>query len=240
MTTKTRSKVEQLPTKFHQLFNALAEGQQFIARMAFAALSEAEKTRAERLIDFKKKAYDRAVELGPTVWKNWDLVKDKFFWRPAEPSQSVLAALVYPKARTWAVDRKLIQIAPRYSLLVSFRAETLPAAELDRVLKHELLHMGYSGHGADFRKVCREIGCIVGSDAVTGGEAGTWFEQRQPNGRYKKASPTFETESLAMEWFRHPQQIVARLAQLEEWLAVNPGKARRDGAKALMWRVVHT
>lgn len=240
MTTKKRSKVEQLPTKFHQLFDALAAGQQFIARMAFAALSEAEKSRAERLIDFKKKAYDRAAVLGPEVWQNWDFVKDQFFWSPVEPSQDVLAALAYPKARTWAVGRRLMQIAPRYKLLVSFRAETLPAAELDRVLKHELLHMGYSGHGADFRKVCREVGCIVGSDAVTGGEAGTWFEQRQPNGRYKKASPTFETESLAMAWYRHPVQTAARQAQLQTWLGANPGKTQRDGVKALMWRVVHT
>lgn len=239
MTTKKRSKVEQLPTKFHQLFDALAAGQQFIARMAFAALSETEKTRAERLIDFKKKAYDRAVELGPTVWQNWDFVQDKFFWSPVEPSQDVLAALAYPKARTWAVGRKLIQIAPRYSLLVSFRAEALSDAELDKVLKHELLHMGYSGHGADFRKVCREVGGVVSSNAVTGGEEGAWFEQRQANGRYKKASPTFETEALAMSWFQHPQQVVARLAQLEEWLVANPDKTRRDGVKALMWRVVY-
>lgn len=234
-----KKRVEKLPNSIMHLFEVLAGNVgEFVGRMTFNAMSEADKERAEAIVDFKRRAYDRAVELGPAVWENWDFVKDVFFWSPVEPSQPVLAALAYPKARTWAIGRKVIQRAPKYKLLVSFRAMTLTPEKLDAVLKHELLHIGYSGHGPDFRKVCREVGGVVGSDAVDG-EAGTWFEQRQPNGRYKKASPTFETEPLAMAWFHDPAQREVRRAQAIAWLVANPGKGMADVQKALMWRMVN-
>lgn len=234
-----KKRVEKLPNDIMHLFEVIAgNAGGFVGRMTFNALSEADKERAEAIVDFKKRAYDRAVELGPAVWENWDFVKETFFWSPVEPSLPVLAALVYPSARTWAVGRKIIQRAPKYKLLVSFRAMTLTPEKLDAVLKHELLHIGYSGHGPDFRKVCREVGGVVGADAVDG-KAGTWFEQRQPNGRYKQASPTFESEPLAMSWYHDAAQREARRAQAVAWLAANPGKGPVDAQKALMWRVVY-
>jgi len=234
-----KKRVEKLPNDIMHLFEVIAgNAGGFVGRMTFNALSEADKERAEAIVDFKKRAYDRAVELGPAVWENWDFVKETFFWSPVEPSLPVLAALVYPSARTWAIGRKIIQRAPKYKLLVSFRAMTLTPEKLDAVLKHELLHIGFSGHGPDFRKVCREVGGVVGADAVDG-KAGTWFEQRQPNGRYKQASPTFESEPLAMSWYHDAAQREARRAQAVAWLAANPGKGPVDAQKALMWRVVH-
>lgn len=234
--SKKKSKVEQLPQKFHQLFDALSKQQEFIGRMAFAALSDAEKTRAKTILDFKKAAFERAKVLGPEVWKNWDFVKDVFFWSPVEPSEVVLAALSYPKARTQAIGRSLLQRAARYTLLTSFRAMELNPEQLDKVLKHELVHMGYSGHGKDFIAVCREVGGTVGSAAVTGGEEGSYFEQRQPNGRYKRVSALFPTQAAAMTWFE--EQRAARREQAIAWLAANPGKNMNDVTKALMWRMV--
>lgn len=234
-----KKKTADLPPLYHQLFEHLGRGAagHFLARMTWEQLSPVEQVRAEKMLEFKKAAFERAKVLGATVWKNWDFVKDVFFWSPEEPTEKVMAALGVT-GRTQAVGRSVLRRAERYRLLVSHRAMALTPEQLDRILLHELTHVGYSGHGADFRAVCREVGGVVGSHAVTGGREGVWFEQRQSNGRYKDASPTFEARGTAMAWFQHPAQVAARLAEAEAWLAARPDKSREDARKALMWRMV--
>lgn len=234
-----KKKTADLPPLYHQLFEHLARGAagHFLARMTWEQLSPVEQVRAGKMLEFKKAAFERAKVLGATVWKNWDFVKDVFFWSPEEPTEKVMAALGVA-GRMQAVGRSVLQRATRYRLFVSHRAMALTPEQLDRILLHELVHMGYGGHGADFRAVCREVGGVIGSDAVTGGREGVWFQQKQPNGRYKSASPTFETRGTAMAWFQHPAQVAARLAEAEAWLAARPDKSREDARKALMWRMV--
>lgn len=237
--TRKKKKKSDLPESFHQLFEHLSRGPagEFLARMTWETLSPVEQVRAEKMLEFKKASFERAKVLGPTVWKNWDFVKDQFFWSPVEPTEKVMAALSV-KGKTTAIDRSVLQRAERYTLLVSHRSMDLKPEDLDKVLLHELVHMGYGGHGADFVKVCREVGGAVGSDAVTGGKEGVWFEQRQANGRYKDASPTFKTKPEAMAWFNDPVQVTARQAQAMAWLAERPHKTRNDAVKALMWRML--
>lgn len=235
--TQKKQKPELLPLPFVQLFNAIADGKSALINASFEALSDADKVRAADILKFKKAAFERAKELGPEVWKNWDFAKDVFRWSPNEPTDAVLAALSHPKGPTLAIDRRLLRRVAHYTLLVSFRAMELAPADLDKILKHELLHMGYPHHNADFRKVCREVGGVIADASVTGGVEENFFEQRQPNGRYKRASPSFATEEEALAWFNSQEQKDARLAQAKAWLDANPGMGRSDVMKALNWRM---
>lgn len=153
-----------------------------------------------KVLDFKRVAYYRAVELGPQVWRNWNFVKDDFKWTPVEPDAKVYAALSM-RGRPQAVGRSVLRRAEGYKLLVSHRAMKLSQSELDKVLLHELVHIGYSGHGKDFRDVCREVGGVVSGSGIT--DPGVHIEKKVGH-RYRRVH-TVQTEAEARAWLLQEQ-----------------------------------
>lgn len=196
---KRRRKSGDLPLAFHSLFEQMEDpSRQFIARVTWASLTDAEKSEYEAIVDFKKRMYDRAVELGPTVWKNWDFVKDVFKWTLVEPShESDVYAALLVKGKMSAIGRSVLRRAESYKLAASHRMMKLAPDKQDKVLLHELVHIGYGGHGADFRRVCQEVGGIISGSGVE--EPGVHLEQKQ-GPRYVRVK-TFQTEQEAKLWF---------------------------------------
>ncbi len=222
----TRRKKEQprqsdLPTQFHQLFEMMAGGSEkaFMARIAWAQLTEKERDRAEAMLTFKKAAFDRAVELGPTVWpSSWDFVKERFHWSPVEPNAMVDAALSYAGSVS-AMGRTLMRMAPKYTLLVSHRAMRHTQSDLDKIILHELVHIGYSGHDERFRAVCSAVGGIVSGSGVT--EPGVHIEKKI-GARYKVVHSIKETgtagERAARHWiFTEQREMEARGEPRTSW-----------------------
>lgn len=153
-----------------------------------------------KVLDFKQAAYRRAVELGPQVWRNWASVESDFKWSAVEPDAKVYAALSM-KGRPQAIGRTVVRPAERYRLLVSHRAMALSQGQLDKVLLHELVHIGYSGHGKDFRDVCREVGGVVSGSGIT--DPGVHIEKKV-GFRYKRVH-TVQTEAEARAWLLQEQ-----------------------------------
>lgn len=160
----------------------------------------AEQEHFVKVVQFKQAAFARAQELGPQVWKNWDFVKDAFKWSPVEPDDKVNAALSYA-GHPQAIGRSLLRRVERYTLLVSYRAMDLSADKLDKILLHELVHMGYRGHGKDFRAVCQEVGGVVSGSGIT--DPGVHVEKKVGH-RYRRVH-TAKTEAEAMTWLRAEQ-----------------------------------
>jgi hypothetical protein len=220
MAGKVRQK--KLPKVFDQLFDALGNKRQFLARMAFASMSEKQKELAERVLPFKKAMFERAVELGPRVWTNWDFVKDNFKYSFEEPTN--VYASIWADGKQYAIRRKVIQKSKTpYVLNIHHSMLELTPEQQDKVLLHELVHMGYSGHSRDFITVCREVGGAVSGSGVT--EPGVHLEQKQGS-RYKRIR-TFDTEQKARDWYRL-------------WLLELEMQAREKGVSDADWRAQRT
>lgn len=156
----------------------------------------------ESVVRFKQACFVDAKALGPTVWRNWDFVADKLTWTTGEPSDGVYAALAYA-GKPKAVGRSLLIAAERYVLVVSYRAMELDAEQLRKVLLHELVHIGYRGHGEDFRAVCREVGGVVSGRGVT--DPGTHVEKKVGH-RFKRVR-TFDDPKAAEAWAREQLRL---------------------------------
>lgn len=233
MTSQKKGKYPKLPQVFHQLFDSLNKKQMFLARMAFAEMTDAQKEKAETILSFKKAMFERAVVLGPTVWKNWDFVKDHFVWSLEEPNK--VYASLWCDGKQRAIGRSVIQRSSTpYRLNVHHSMLELNSAEQDKILLHELVHMGYSGHGRDFINVCREVGGAVSGSGVT--EPGVHLE-RKVGARYKRMQ-TFHTgdskadERKAREWYRAYRDEVDRIG-------IEKGASPEQRKEAIgTWRVI--
>lgn len=156
----------------------------------------------ESVVKFKRACLDKALALGPTVWKNWNFVADKLGWVTGEPNDKVYAALAYA-GQPKAVGRSILIASERYVLMVSYRAMELSEEQLRKVLLHELVHIGYRGHGRDFRDVCREVGGVVSGSGVT--DPGTHVEKKIGH-RYKRVR-TFDDPKEAEAWAREQLRL---------------------------------
>jgi hypothetical protein len=159
----------------------------------------------EAEFQFKLDTFAEFLALGPRVWKNWDFVKDHCVLEMQPPSVKVHAGvLCLGKQR--AIGRSILQRSERYSLLLHPMAMDLKPDGLTKILLHELVHLGYSGHGADFRKVCAEVGGVISGSGVT--DPGYHVEMKV-GARYRKVA-TFTSEAEAMKWQRN--EVLTRRA----------------------------
>jgi hypothetical protein len=127
------------------------------------------------------------------------------------PKEDVYAAISYAGA-PWAIGRSLIRYPRSATLLVSDAFLQLDAEKAWKVLLHEAVHLGYRGHGKDFRDVAREVGAVVSGAAVESG--GAIEVQKKIGSRYKTVRtfpPDQEREALA--WGREQ----ARLEHGSRW-----------------------
>jgi len=104
------------------------------------------------------------------VWGKWPEHLDLKL-SPEAPSEiegeHPLASLAYARtARPMAVGRHLISYPSEATLRISDRLLTLPPEKIRKILLHEAAHLGYSGHGAEFRAVAREVGATVSESGL--------------------------------------------------------------------------
>jgi hypothetical protein len=146
------------------------------------------------------------------VWKNPEWILPHIHLSEEEPVdyppyKKVLASIAYPhKPKPWAVGDSLIRRAAQYTLRVSNDLLVLPAVEVRRILIHEAAHIGYPGHGREFRDlVVAKGGVVSGSGLDTGGV----IEVQVKLGHRYKTVKTFppEEEKQAMAWVR--EQVAA-------------------------------
>lgn len=190
--------------------------------------------------------FARFLELGPQVWKNWSDLKERCRLsfesvRAAGSKETALACIVGRDSRhRWkpkAIGRTVYSPVQQYDLLLTTQLmHEYKGPKLDKILLHELVHLGYFGHGPDFRSVCLEVGGVL-YGAAANGTPGVHIEQKQPNGRFKRVK-TFATEKEAMAWFRDPVESAKRLAAVEK-LMDEQGYRLEDAKKLLKARLVY-
>lgn len=148
------------------------------------------------------------------VWVNADFVLDVIDMSDEAPVENVLASIAYAGNVT-AIRDHLLRRAPHYTLRVSDGLLILPAVEVRRVLIHEAAHLGYRGHGADFRALVVAKGGVVAGAGVDSG--GVIEAQVKMGARYKTVR-TFpqDTPKDAERWVR--EQIDAARSGGQEHL----------------------
>lgn len=195
---------------------------------------------------FKLDTFGRFLELGPQVWTNWDSVKDRCRLSFDSPrglrseKRGVLAAIMYRgttrQKNPLAFGRTIHQPMPEYDLLLTpYLMVDFKGPDLDKILLHELVHLGYGGHGADFRAVCTSVGGVLYGKSVR--DPGVHIEQRQANGRYKRVK-TFKTEPEARAWFNSMEQALIRGEERERWQLAHPGSSLKEAHAATRWRII--
>lgn len=189
--------------------------------------------------EFKLATFQEFLTLGPRVWRNWDDVKDRVFLSMNSPNkgkQGVLAAVLCHQSgqhKQAAIGQVITNMAARYELLLSSKLQETPAAGREKVLLHELVHLGYSGHGENFRRVCIAVGGVVSGAAV---EDPGFHMEKKVGARYKRMK-TFDTEREAKEWFNSPVEIAKR--QMEAQMLLARGESKEAVRRALRWRIVY-
>ncbi len=105
----------------------------------------------------------------------------------------VLAALMYVpqweergmRVKVRAIGDTLVQPAmdKKYTLLVNPRLLEQDAAFVEKIMLHEAIHIGYPGHGGDFRRLALVHGAPITENMATGGQYQVQ-RQEKPKGRY--------------------------------------------------------
>ena len=194
--------------------------------------------------EWRMATFSRFIALGPTVWRNWSFVADRIVLsfevldERKVVGEKALACVQYQGksfAKPQAIGRSILRAMPGYALVLSNRLmREYTGVALDKILLHELVHLGYGGHGKDFQHVCKEVGGVIyGAAAVS---SKVYAEQKQANGRYKRLHE-FESEAALQAWWIDPVNVKARMDEVLAWMRAHPGRSERDAKAALRWRM---
>jgi hypothetical protein len=148
----------------------------------------------------RQDAFDLFHAAVVAVWKNAEFVLPALAWSE-EPAVggSELASVTFDHRGVWASGRSLLSRAPKYTLRVSDALLAMPREKVAAIMLHEAIHLGYPGHGEEFRKIAREVGAPVSASAVDRGD--TIEIQKKVGSRYKtvRTFPGSE-EREAIRW----------------------------------------
>ncbi len=198
--------------------------------------------------EWRLETFSRFLFLGPSVWTNWNDLKDRCVLgfdspRAAGAKETALACIFFrgttsrANSKPKATGRTVYRPMPNYELLLTTQLmNEYTGKALDKILLHELVHLGYAGHGPDFKAVCEEVGGVL-YGAAANGTPGVHVEQKQPNGRFKRVK-TFSTESEALKWWRDPENVKQRLADIERLMDTR-GLRMEDAKKLMRARLVY-
>lgn len=197
---------------------------------------------------FKLDTFAEFLALGPQVWRNWatpmplgsfmrSAVKDRCFLSMQAPDTgNVKAALkcFFPGGGAQgAIGGVIIRPADRYELLLAPHLAEVSADARKRILLHELVHIGYGGHGKRFRTYCKAVGGVISGSAVT--DPGFHLEKKVGT-RFKRMR-TFSTEKEAMAWFQSPEEAAKRNAERAAY--ESQGMTKREAFKQVRWRMIY-
>lgn len=209
MASPKRPKKGAATQALHQLLSTIAPlpketwGDEVARRMEAGLVTvELAASLAEALTK-KQELFKRSVELLPQVWRNWEVLNERYSFTIDQPTGDVLAALLSARLpsgrRQEAIGNSVLRMAPRYVLMVSTEMFDLTPTERDKVLKHELLHMGYTGHGEDFRRAAVAVGAAISGASVTDGREPGVYAAKKVGARYA-VMKRFDTQREAELW----------------------------------------
>ncbi len=140
------------------------------------------------------------VEHTKTIWsdKTYDTyIKTRLVFSDEAPAKGVLAS-VMSTGTQMAIGRSLLKIAPKYTVRFAPRFFELPEAQAEGIVKHEVIHLGYPRHDANFRSVAKEVGAPLTENESGGGG----FRLEVKDGARFKLVKEFETIEAAKKHYR--------------------------------------
>ncbi len=145
-------------------------------------------------------AQKKFIEFTKSIWSEKtynEYLKTRIVFSDDPPSQGVLASVTSSGVQR-AIGDSLVQVAPKYTVRFAPRLFDLPEAKAEGFLKHEVIHLGYPRHDADFRYLAKEVGAPLTENDSDGG--GVRLEVKE-GARYKVVQQ-FETEGEARKFWR--------------------------------------
>lgn len=136
------------------------------------------------------------------TWGNFfERNKVEFDFEITEPKKTH-ARVIYPEGRTPRAISRTIVSFPRYNddKKVKVQAGTdlfnLDEEIINKVIKHEVVHLGHPNHDKNFRRVAREIGTDISMSQILG----KGFRVQVKEGSRYKDAKTFQTMDEAVNF----------------------------------------
>jgi hypothetical protein len=144
-------------------------------------------------------AFEMFKEAGNKMWASGEQVTSLVTLSQEEPTAGTLASLARPTGRLRAVGNIIIRPAAKYVLRVSDRLLGMGTDHVRKIMIHEAGHLGYDGHGTDFRSIVTRNGGALSETGLQDGDA--FHIQRKEGSRFKTIK-SFENEQAARIWVR--------------------------------------
>jgi len=124
--------------------------------------------RKERL---KKILREKFLKSGKQVWKNWDDTNIDFDFKivpPAKRKERYARVIVDSRAKGSAIGRTLIKYPKKVTVEGNENLFDLKQEIIDKVIKHEAIHIGIMDHNRDFDRIATEVGTGISMRKMMG------------------------------------------------------------------------
>ena len=140
------------------------------------------------------RAWEVFHEAARRIWRNADFALDhtRLSSLPPPSDSKVLAAVGHTGPQK-AIGDSIYRRSSHYTLYLSPRLFSMSDEDIRKVMTHEAIHLGISGHPADFREMARKHGATITEEGLE--DPGIHLEVKQ-GARYKRVA-TFTSEAQA-------------------------------------------
>ena len=147
----------------------------------------------DRVSELKKKLRKKFLQSGKEVWKNWDNAKIDFNFKIAPKKERKYARVIVDKrANPTSQGRYLTKYPKQVTVEANENLFNLKEEMINKILKHEAIHVGNLKHNRNFDKVAREVGTGITIRQMMGKGYGLQIKEGKRYKDYEKSFPTIQ------------------------------------------------
>jgi len=114
---------------------------------------------------------EKFLKSGKDVWSNWDQAKIDFDFKIVPPSKaksSYARVIIDRKAKGRAIGNTLIRYPKKVRVEAHRDLFGLKSEIIDKVIKHEAIHIGNMAHDRDFDRLATKVGTAISMRKMLG------------------------------------------------------------------------
>jgi len=114
---------------------------------------------------------EKFLKSGKNVWSNWDSANIDFDFAivpPAKKGKKYARVIVDKRAKGKAIGRSLIRYPKKVRVEANRDLFGLKSDIIDKVIKHEAIHIGIMDHNRDFDRIATEVGTGISMRKMMG------------------------------------------------------------------------
>jgi len=118
--------------------------------------------------ELKQKLRDKFLKASREVWENFDKTNIDFEFEITPPQRTHARVIIDSNAKPKSIGNLLLRVPKKAKIQAGTDLFNLKEEIIDKIIKHEAIHIGNMQHNRDFERLARKVGTGISMRQIQG------------------------------------------------------------------------